>query len=89
MTPSPPPRDPISPPTPRISPPVPPQVLAALAQDFRLPPPPRCPAALHRLMLQCWERRRSARPRFADIVRALDRLIRRPLRLRETAGGDG
>lgn len=64
-------------------------VLAALAQDFRLPPPPRCPAALHRLMLQCWERRRSARPRFADIVRALDRLIRRPLRLRETAGGDG
>ncbi|XP_064900254.1 ephrin type-B receptor 4-like [Columba livia] len=46
-------------------------VLAALEQGYRLPPPPRCPPALHRLMLRCWRRRPRARPRFPLLLRAL------------------
>ncbi|XP_058684476.1 ephrin type-B receptor 4 [Poecile atricapillus] len=57
-------------------------VINAIEQDYRLPPPPRCPPALHRLMLDCWQRERGARPTFPHIVRALDRLIRRPESLR-------
>ncbi|XP_063281351.1 ephrin type-B receptor 4, partial [Prinia subflava] len=57
-------------------------VINAIEQDYRLPPPPRCPPPLHRLMLQCWQRQRRARPTFPGIVRALDRLIRRPESLR-------
>ncbi|XP_049648482.1 ephrin type-B receptor 4 [Accipiter gentilis] len=60
-------------------------VINAIEQDYRLPPPPRCPTALHRLMLDCWQRDRNARPRFPDIVSALDRLIRHPATLRVTA----
>ncbi|XP_074023081.1 LOW QUALITY PROTEIN: ephrin type-B receptor 4-like, partial [Numenius arquata] len=60
-------------------------VINAIEQDYRLPPPPRCPTALHRLMLDCWQRDRNARPRFPDIVSALDRLIRHPDTLRVTA----
>ncbi|XP_064296184.1 ephrin type-A receptor 8-like [Phalacrocorax carbo] len=60
-------------------------VINAIEQDYRLPPPPRCPTALHRLMLDCWQRDRNARPRFPDIVSALDRLIRHPATLRITA----
>ncbi|NXW54218.1 EPHB4 protein, partial [Eurystomus gularis] len=47
-------------------------VINAIEQDYRLPPPPRCPTALHRLMLDCWQRDRNARPRFPAIVAALD-----------------
>ncbi|XP_068034177.1 ephrin type-B receptor 4 [Anomalospiza imberbis] len=57
-------------------------VINAIEQDYRLPPPPRCPPPLHRLMLQCWQRERGARPTFPHLVRALDRLIRRPESLR-------
>ncbi|CAN8177247.1 unnamed protein product [Coccothraustes coccothraustes] len=57
-------------------------VINAIEQDYRLPPPPRCPPPLHRLMLQCWQRERSARPTFPHLVRALDRLIRHPQSLR-------
>ncbi|XP_054374473.1 ephrin type-B receptor 4-like, partial [Molothrus ater] len=57
-------------------------VINAIEQDYRLPPPPRCPPALHRLMLQCWQRERHARPTFPHLVRALDRLIRHPQSLR-------
>ncbi|NXD46648.1 EPHB4 protein, partial [Copsychus sechellarum] len=57
-------------------------VINAIEQDYRLPPPPRCPPALHRLMLDCWQRERSARPTFPHLVRALDRLMRRPESLR-------
>ncbi|KAM4876250.1 ephrin type-B receptor 4, partial [Sylvia borin] len=61
-------------------------VINAIEQDYRLPPPPRCPPALHHLMLQCWQRPRHARPTFPHIVRALDRLIRRPESLRPPPG---
>ncbi|XP_053908710.1 ephrin type-B receptor 4-like [Cuculus canorus] len=60
-------------------------VINAVEQDYRLPPPPRCPTALHRLMLDCWQRDRNARPRFPAIVSAFDRLIRHPGSLRPTA----
>ncbi|KAM8986013.1 LOW QUALITY PROTEIN: ephrin type-B receptor 4-like [Ara ararauna] len=57
-------------------------VIRAIEHGYRLPPPPRCPPALHRLMLDCWRRDRRARPRFPALVSALDRLIRHPAALR-------
>uniref|UniRef100_A0A3Q3L551 receptor protein-tyrosine kinase n=1 Tax=Labrus bergylta TaxID=56723 RepID=A0A3Q3L551_9LABR len=66
-------------------------VINAIEQDYRLPPPPDCPTHLHQLMLDCWQKDRSARPRFADLVSALDKLIRNPASLKivaQEAGGD-
>ncbi|KAJ8366543.1 hypothetical protein AAFF_G00350680 [Aldrovandia affinis] len=57
-------------------------VINAIEQDFRLPPAPRCPALLHQLMLDCWQKERGDRPRFASIVSALDKLIRNPASLK-------
>ncbi|XP_075764554.1 ephrin type-B receptor 4 [Pelodiscus sinensis] len=57
-------------------------VINAIEQDYRLPPPPACPTALHQLMLDCWQKERSARPRFAQLVSSLDKLIRNPASLR-------
>ncbi|XP_077097972.1 ephrin type-B receptor 4b [Siphateles boraxobius] len=60
-------------------------VINAIEQDYRLPAPPECPASLHQLMLDCWQKERSSRPRFCAIVSALDRLIRHPASLKITA----
>ncbi|CAJ0953152.1 unnamed protein product [Ranitomeya imitator] len=54
------------------------EVLDAIDQECRLPPPPDCPSALHLLMLDCWQLDRSQRPRFEQIVSSLDRMIRNP-----------
>ncbi|XP_064409012.1 ephrin type-B receptor 4-like [Latimeria chalumnae] len=65
-------------------------VINAIEQDYRLPPPPDCPTSLHHLMLDCWQKDRNARPRFAQIVNALDKLIRNPASLKivsREAGG--
>uniref|UniRef100_A0A4W6F2T9 receptor protein-tyrosine kinase n=1 Tax=Lates calcarifer TaxID=8187 RepID=A0A4W6F2T9_LATCA len=62
-------------------------VINAIEQDYRLPPPPECPASLHALMLDCWQKERANRPRFCDVVAALDRLIRNPASLKTQAGG--
>ncbi|XP_068569138.1 ephrin type-B receptor 4b-like isoform X2 [Cebidichthys violaceus] len=59
-------------------------VINAIEQDYRLPPPPECPASLHSLMLDCWQKERANRPRFCDVVSALDRLIRNPASLKVT-----
>uniref|UniRef100_A0A8B9HJU8 receptor protein-tyrosine kinase n=1 Tax=Astyanax mexicanus TaxID=7994 RepID=A0A8B9HJU8_ASTMX len=59
-------------------------VINAIEQDYRLPPPPECPAPLHQLMLDCWQRDRGSRPRFSHIVSALDKLIRNPASLKLT-----
>uniref|UniRef100_A0A8C3A8U9 receptor protein-tyrosine kinase n=1 Tax=Cyclopterus lumpus TaxID=8103 RepID=A0A8C3A8U9_CYCLU len=59
-------------------------VINAIEQDYRLPPPPECPASLHALMLDCWQKERANRPRFCDVVSALDRLIRNPASLKVT-----
>ncbi|KPP60106.1 hypothetical protein Z043_121915 [Scleropages formosus] len=60
-------------------------VINAIEQDYRLPPPPDCPTFLHQLMLDCWQKDRAARPRFAAIVSALDKLIRNPASLKIVA----
>ncbi|XP_028913379.1 ephrin type-B receptor 6 isoform X1 [Ornithorhynchus anatinus] len=54
------------------------EVLTAVGQEFRLPPPPGCPAPLHLLMLDTWHRERVQRPRFDQLVAALDKMIRKP-----------
>lgn len=53
-----------------------PQVINAVEQDYRLPPPMDCPTALHQLMLDCWVKERNLRPKFTQIVATLDKLIR-------------
>ncbi|KAJ8274578.1 hypothetical protein COCON_G00092030 [Conger conger] len=60
-------------------------VINAIEQDYRLPAPMDCPAALHQLMLDCWQKDRNARPRFADIVNTLDKMIRNPTSLKAVA----
>uniref|UniRef100_A0A8C9QGP1 receptor protein-tyrosine kinase n=1 Tax=Spermophilus dauricus TaxID=99837 RepID=A0A8C9QGP1_SPEDA len=47
-------------------------VINAIEQDYRLPPPPDCPSSLHQLMLDCWQKDRNARPRFPQVVSALE-----------------
>ncbi|TWW63214.1 Ephrin type-B receptor 4 [Takifugu flavidus] len=59
-------------------------VINAIEQDYRLPPPPDCPTSLHALMLDCWQKERANRPRFSDVVASLDRLIRNPASLKVT-----
>ncbi|KAK0140785.1 Ephrin type-B receptor 4 [Merluccius polli] len=59
-------------------------VINAIEQDYRLPPPPECPVSLHALMLDCWQKERANRPRFCSVVSALDRLIRSPASLKIT-----
>ncbi|KPP69279.1 Ephrin type-B receptor 1-like, partial [Scleropages formosus] len=58
------------------------EVINAIEQDYRLPPPMECPTTLHQLMLDCWQKERSTRPRFTDIVNILDKLIRNPSSLK-------
>ncbi|KAI4589650.1 hypothetical protein MJG53_000699 [Ovis ammon polii x Ovis aries] len=60
-------------------------VINAIEQDYRLPPPMDCPAALHQLMLDCWQKDRNSRPRFAEIVNTLDKMIRNPASLKTVA----
>uniref|UniRef100_A0A4W5QN33 receptor protein-tyrosine kinase n=1 Tax=Hucho hucho TaxID=62062 RepID=A0A4W5QN33_9TELE len=60
-------------------------VINAIEQDYRLPPPMDCPSALHQLMLDCWQKDRNARPRFTDIVNTLDKMIRNPASLKQVA----
>ncbi|XP_041120107.1 ephrin type-B receptor 1-like isoform X1 [Polyodon spathula] len=60
-------------------------VINAIEQDYRLPPPMDCPAALHQLMLDCWQKDRNTRPRFTDIVNTLDKMIRNPISLKAVA----
>ncbi|XP_051943534.1 ephrin type-A receptor 4b [Hippocampus zosterae] len=60
-------------------------VIKAIEEGYRLPAPMDCPVVLHQLMLDCWEKGRSERPKFGQIVTILDKLIRNPASLRELA----
>uniref|UniRef100_A0A3Q3WTM7 receptor protein-tyrosine kinase n=1 Tax=Mola mola TaxID=94237 RepID=A0A3Q3WTM7_MOLML len=60
-------------------------VINAIEQDYRLPPPMDCPSTLHQLMLDCWQKDRNVRPRFGDIVSTLDKMIRNPTSLKAVA----
>lgn len=75
-----------------LTPPTPPtlplccfQVINAIEQDYRLPPPMDCPSALHQLMLDCWQKDRNHRPKFGQIVNTLDKMIRNPNSLKAMA----
>lgn len=58
------------------------QVIKAVEEGYRLPPPMDCPAALYQLMLDCWQKDRNNRPKFEQIVSILDKLIRNPSSLK-------
>ncbi|XP_010788186.1 ephrin type-B receptor 2-like [Notothenia coriiceps] len=60
------------------------EVINAIEQDYRLPPPMDCPNALHQLMLDCWQKDRNNRPKFSQIVSTLDKMIRNPNSLKAT-----
>ncbi|XP_028846132.1 ephrin type-A receptor 3 isoform X2 [Denticeps clupeoides] len=60
-------------------------VIKAVDEGYRLPPPMDCPAALYQLMLDCWQKDRNNRPKFEQIVSILDKLIRNPGSLKITA----
>ncbi|XP_015217212.1 ephrin type-A receptor 3 isoform X2 [Lepisosteus oculatus] len=57
-------------------------VIKAVDEGYRLPPPMDCPAALYQLMLDCWQKDRNNRPKFEQIVSILDKLIRNPSTLK-------
>ncbi|XP_061089605.1 ephrin type-A receptor 3-like isoform X2 [Conger conger] len=57
-------------------------VIKAVDEGYRLPPPMDCPAALYQLMLDCWQKDRNNRPKFDQIVSLLDKLIRNPSSLK-------
>ncbi|XP_041419444.1 ephrin type-A receptor 3 isoform X2 [Xenopus laevis] len=60
-------------------------VIKAIDEGYRLPPPMDCPVVLHQLMLDCWQKCRSDRPKFGQIVNILDKYIRTPSSLNELA----
>ncbi|RXM34912.1 Ephrin type-A receptor 3 [Acipenser ruthenus] len=60
-------------------------VIKAIDEGYRLPAPMDCPVVLHQLMLDCWEKGRSDRPKFGQIVNTLDKLIRTPSSLKQLA----
>ncbi|GAA6108219.1 ephrin type-A receptor 3 isoform X1 [Tachysurus ichikawai] len=60
-------------------------VIKAVDEGYRLPPPMDCPAPLYQLMLDCWQKDRNNRPKFEQIVSILDKLIRNPGSLKITA----
>ncbi|XP_075801212.1 ephrin type-A receptor 2 isoform X2 [Microtus pennsylvanicus] len=64
------------------------EVMKAINEGFRLPTPMDCPSAIYQLMMQCWQQDRSRRPKFADIVSILDKLIRAPDSLKTLADFD-
>nr|XP_045016950.1 ephrin type-B receptor 6 isoform X2 [Jaculus jaculus] len=64
------------------------EVLNAIEQEFRLPPPPGCPPGLHLLMLDTWQKDRARRPHFDQLVAAFDKMIRKPDTL-QTDGDSG
>ncbi|XP_075426452.1 ephrin type-A receptor 3-like isoform X2 [Ascaphus truei] len=60
-------------------------VIKAIDEGYRLPPPMDCPIVLHQLMLDCWQKCRNDRPKFGQIVNILDKLIRTPSSLNQLA----
>ncbi|XP_045404186.1 ephrin type-A receptor 10 [Lemur catta] len=53
-------------------------VIKAVEDGFRLPPPRNCPAPLHRLMLDCWRKDPGERPRFSQIHSILSKMVQDP-----------
>ncbi|KAF5910313.1 hypothetical protein HPG69_014545, partial [Diceros bicornis minor] len=53
-------------------------VIKAVEDGFRLPPPRNCPIPLHRLMLDCWQKDPGERPRFSQIHSILSKMVQDP-----------
>ncbi|XP_045154838.1 ephrin type-A receptor 10 [Echinops telfairi] len=53
-------------------------VIKAVEDGFRLPPPRSCPSPLHRLMLDCWQKDPGERPRFSQIHNTLGKMVQDP-----------
>ncbi|KAJ8779861.1 hypothetical protein J1605_012151 [Eschrichtius robustus] len=53
-------------------------VIKAVEDGFRLPPPRHCPSPLHRLMLDCWQKDPGERPRFCQIHGLLSKMVQDP-----------
>uniref|UniRef100_A0A8C3W6Y6 receptor protein-tyrosine kinase n=1 Tax=Catagonus wagneri TaxID=51154 RepID=A0A8C3W6Y6_9CETA len=53
-------------------------VIKAVEDGFRLPPPRNCPSPLHRLMLGCWQKDPGERPRFSQIHGILSKMMQDP-----------
>ncbi|XP_077700828.1 ephrin type-A receptor 10 isoform X1 [Canis aureus] len=53
-------------------------VIKAVEDGFRLPPPRHCPSLLHRLMLDCWQKDPGERPRFSQIHSILSKMVQDP-----------
>ena len=54
------------------------KVMERVEDGFRLPCPVNCPQAVHELMLKCWDKDRSLRPHFSDILVIIDEWIESP-----------
>lgn len=61
------------------------EVLERLNQGYRLPPPMNCPKVIHDLMLHCWVKERTKRPKMVEIRDQLEKWIRNPDLLEATA----
>ncbi|XP_004851050.1 ephrin type-A receptor 10 [Heterocephalus glaber] len=53
-------------------------VIKAVEDGFRLPPPRNCPSPLHQLMLDCWQKDPGERPRFSQIHSILSKMVQDP-----------
>uniref|UniRef100_A0A8C5WTV0 SAM domain-containing protein n=1 Tax=Laticauda laticaudata TaxID=8630 RepID=A0A8C5WTV0_LATLA len=60
--------------------------MLSIEEGYRLPAPMDCPAGLHQLMLDCWQKERAERPKFEQIVGILDKMIRNPNSLKTPLG---
>eukprot|EP00075_Anas_platyrhynchos_P010490 XP_027299743.1 ephrin type-A receptor 10 isoform X1 [Anas platyrhynchos] len=53
-------------------------VMKAVEDGFRLPAPANCQPPLHQLMLDCWQKDRSQRPKFSHIHDVLSKMVQSP-----------
>ncbi|XP_067867257.1 ephrin type-A receptor 7 isoform X2 [Heterodontus francisci] len=62
-------------------------VIKAVEEGFRLSAPMNCPSRLHQLMLECWQKDRNDRPKFAQILSILNKMGRNPDSLKPIPNG--
>uniref|UniRef100_A0A670JV04 Ephrin type-A receptor 10 n=1 Tax=Podarcis muralis TaxID=64176 RepID=A0A670JV04_PODMU len=53
-------------------------VITAIEDGFRLPAPANCPPALHQLMLDCWQKDCTERPKFSQVHSTLGNMLQAP-----------
>ena len=49
-------------------------VIVAVQELYRLPPPRNCPDCLYKLMQRCWQEDRALRPKFSELLLMLDEM---------------